>query len=87
MYTIMVEVQRLVTEVWELGIEAEDPTEALDLAYEHMSEFPDSELEVKTRRRVEEVTKDCTVMDVEHKREEANDVGERVFSEEDKDAG
>jgi hypothetical protein len=86
MYTIIATVQRLVEETYEVTLDAPDPAEALDLVYEHFTEFPNSEFDVKTRRRIEEVTKNTTVIDLDHKREEANDVGERVF-EDDNDAG
>lgn len=86
MYTVVATIQRLVEETYVVEIEAPDPSEALDIVYEHFSEFPNSELDVKTRRRISEETKNSTVIDIEHEREEANDVGERIF-EDDNDAG
>lgn len=83
MYTVVATVQRLVTETYEVTLDCEDPEAALDVVYEHFSEYPNSEFELKTRRRIEEHTEHCTVMDVEHKREESSDIGERVFNDDD----
>ncbi len=71
MYTVNVTVKRTVLEQYVCELEGPDPEDVLDVVYEHFSEFPDSDFDLITRRRVREETLETTVVDIEHEREAA----------------
>lgn len=56
MYTIVADVQRTVVEKYVCEVSAGSLDEALDVVYDHFTEFPNSKLELSTRRKVDEQT-------------------------------
>ena len=69
MYTVTVEIQRTVVEKYECELEADGLEEALDVAYEHFSTFPNSDIDLISRRRISEDTVDVNVICAEFERE------------------
>lgn len=68
MYTVIVDMQRVVNERYVVELEADDPEEALDAAYEHFSTFPDSPILLDTRRRIVEQTVGVNLLNAEFER-------------------
>lgn len=69
MYKTVVKVQRTVVETYLCNVSADDPEEALDLCYDHFSEFPNAESILDSRLKVDEETLSVDVISTEHKRE------------------
>lgn len=66
MYNIAVDVQRTVLETYECEISAGSLEEAMDVAYEHFSTFPNSELALHTRRRTDEDTLSTEIINIQN---------------------
>lgn len=78
MYTAIATIKRTVLEKYVVELDAPEPDDVLDLVYDHFSEFPNSDFDLHTRRRVEEETLKVTVIDVEHNISNDNDDGKEV---------
>lgn len=74
-YNLVTDIQRTVIEEYVISVEASSLEEALDITYEHFSSFPNSDLDLKTRRRAKEetVTSNVLFIDHEHSVGSAND--------------
>lgn len=73
MYRLTVKVRRLVEEEYHVELDASDPEEAADYAYEHFTEFPDSKFALKRRFLENSETKGVEVLEVEHQRHSQDD--------------
>lgn len=82
LYKLVGVVQRQVIDTVKIEVEADNSEEAQDLAYEVLSEYPESELVVKRLLRISTVSERPTGIALEFERSET----EQVF-EEDNDDG
>lgn len=65
MYTVIATIRRTVVERYVCELDAPVPEDVLDIVYEHFSDFPDSELELSTRRRIDEETLSVEIIDLD----------------------
>lgn len=65
MYTVIATIRRTVIERYVCELEAPSPNDVLDIVYEHFSDFPSSELELSTRRRIDEETLSTEIIDLD----------------------
>lgn len=65
MYTVIATVRRTVVERYVCELEALHPDDVLDIVYEHFSDFPDSDLDLTTRRRIDEETVSVEIIDLQ----------------------
>lgn len=66
MFIVTADIQRTVIEKYVCEVSAGSLEEALDVVYEHFSEFPNSDLDLKSRRRQVEETISSDVLFIEH---------------------
>lgn len=65
MYTVIATIRRTVVERYVCELEAPSPNDVLDIVYEHFSDFPNSELELSTRRKIDEETLSTEIIDLD----------------------
>lgn len=83
-YKLTVDVSRNVVEQYTITVEATDPEEAQDLAYEYFVDYPKGQDFLKTRMRTKEDTTSTEVLSVEFEREKGllqDDLATGVFGE------
>lgn len=78
LYKIVAVTERVVVDTFNLEIEADDPEEAQDIAYEVMSSFPNSTLSVNRLLRVHTEPERTTSIAIEFQRDELEEEGEFV---------
>lgn len=85
MYELYVDVKREVIERYLISVEADDPDEAKDIAYEYFQDYPTGNDFIKTKLRDREVTASSTVLDVSFKKNEGinENVTDGVFGGDD----
>jgi len=89
-FKIIGAVERNVVDTFNLEVEAEDPEEAQDIAYEILSNLPTIEYPIKKFLRVQTVPERPISIAIEFQREEFEEeaeVAEEVFSNDDNDDG
>jgi hypothetical protein len=79
-YKIVGILERNAVDTFNLTIEAEDPEEAQDVAYEVLSNYPNSEIPVKKLLRVHTAPERPTSIVIEFQRDEL-ETAEEVFSD------
>lgn len=65
MYTVIATIRRTVVERYVCELEAPAAEDVLDIVYEHFSDFPDSDLELSVRRKIDEETVAVEIIDLD----------------------
>ncbi len=80
-YELVVDVERTITEQYNVTVSAEDEEEALDLAHEYFSEYPNSTFSMDRLLKTREATENREVRCIEFKK--VGLVQDGVFSDND----
>lgn len=78
-FEMIVNLDRNVAETYQITVEANDPEEAQDIAYNFFVDFPDGTIPVKTMVRTRQATTSSEIVDLTFMRED--DVADKVFND------
>lgn len=81
MYEIVVNVKRVVEETYKLKVEAQDPEEAQDIAYDFFVEFPNGTVPPERCLKVREDTMKTEIIEIEFERDEPPEPDNDVFDD------